>query len=121
MSRTRRWWIVLAVLLALVLIVPPLFTTGWMWGRGGAFGFHPMMRVAHMPGFFPFGGWLGMAWMGLIPVGLVVLAVWGLANLSAGHGPKAELPATPARACANCGRAAQVDWGTCPYCGKPLT
>jgi hypothetical protein len=32
----------------------------------------------------------------------------------------AEMPA-PTRTCSNCGKPAQEDWKTCPYCGNPLT
>jgi hypothetical protein len=120
MSRAGRWWIVLAVLLALAVIAPPLFMTGWMWGRGGAMGFYPMMRLAHMPGYFPGGGWQGIGLRALVPVGVIVLAAWGLASLFARNVRKTEPGASPARACASCGRAAQAEWSTCPYCGKLL-
>jgi len=120
MSRTGRWLIVLAVLLALPVIAPPLFMTGWMWGRGGGVDFYPMMRLAHMPGYFPMGGWLGIGLRALIPVGVIVLAAWGISRLFARNVRETGSGISPARACASCGRVAQAEWSTCPYCGKLL-
>jgi len=117
MSGTRRWLIALVVLLVLALIGPPLVMTGMMWGRGATAGFYAM---PHMLDAMPFGGWHGLGWMWLIPVGFVALAVWGLASLLGNSGRSAGQAPLSARACASCGRAAQADWSTCPYCGEPL-
>ena len=64
-------------------------------------------------GFFPFG--MGLMW--LIPLGTIVLivlgVVWLVNNL---NGPKV----VQGRVCPSCGKPAQADWKTCPYCGNNL-
>ncbi len=87
---------------------------GWMHGYG--------MMGSGAGWLFPFGG-LFMGAMMLIPI-LIVLAlvaggVWLLGSLTRPAGSTAP-PPPAGRACPNCGRAAQADWNTCPYCGGPL-
>lgn len=75
------------------------------YGRGMMGGF----------GFFPF----SMALMWFIPLGTIALAVlgvvWLVNNL---NGPKTTTP--QGRACLSCGKFAELDWKTCPYCGNDL-
>jgi hypothetical protein len=88
---------------------------------------------------------LGMALMCLLPLGILALAVVGGVSLIRGSRSRksanAVAPAAPAasvelstpavepaevvsssveRECASCGKPAQADWKTCPYCGTPL-
>jgi hypothetical protein len=80
-----------------------------------------------------FGGLLGLGILLLIIVGIVALvnviirgtrpAQMTQTNQPAQTtqpAPVAEI-ATPTRNCSNCGKPAQEDWKTCPYCGNPLT
>jgi hypothetical protein len=76
-------------------------------GRGGGGG---MMGNF---GFFPF--WMGLMW--IVPLGIVVLAVLGVVWLVNNvNGSKTVQGQT----CSSCGKPAQVDWKTCPYCGNNL-
>jgi hypothetical protein len=54
------------------------------------------------------------------PLGVLFLLVLGAVALVNGITRQAMLPAAPERKCANCGKPAQADWTTCPYCGKSL-
>jgi hypothetical protein len=57
--------------------------------------------------------------MWLIPVSLVVVVVFGivwLVRAIGGVGGTTSL----ARTCPNCGRPAQAEWHSCPYCGQAL-
>jgi len=120
------WIIAIVLIVVVVLALPVLFRfagSGWyggMMGRGG------MMR-GHFGYFFP----LGYLWMGLMmlsPVALLVLIVLGGVALvssmtrTSHPAPPPSAPAvTSGRSCANCGKPAQADWNTCPYCGNPLS
>lgn len=79
------------------------------WGYGG----HGMMGL----GFSPF-GWIGMAFMWLIPLGLIALTVLGVVwlaqNLGHSTAPDSQSP------CPNCGKRIQADWRNCPHCGTAL-
>lgn len=82
------------------------------------------------PGYggWGYGGWSmmgpgmmgGMFFMWLIPVGLLVLTVLGIAWLVKALG-SGNNPVTPAQTCPSCGRGVQTDWKNCPYCGTALT
>ena len=81
---------------------------GWgMMGPGG------MMAW----GYSPF-GWIGMAFMWLIPVGVITLIVFGVAALVQNAGNLT--PPTSQNSCSNCGKSVQADWKNCPYCGTAL-
>ena len=77
-----------------------------------------------------FGGLLGLGVLVLIIIGIVALvnlimrsnrsAQVTQTNQPAQQAPAAEMTA-PTRTCSNCGKPAQEDWKTCPYCGNPLT
>ena len=65
-------------------------------------------------GFFPFGGLMWFVPLGTLA--LVVLGiVWLVNNLNGSKNVQ-----VPPRVCASCGKAAQADWKTCPYCGNNL-
>jgi hypothetical protein len=57
----------------------------------------------------------------LLPLGLIILVVWGVIALV--RRPVTTVtPPAPAvtRNCPSCGKSAQADWKTCPYCGQNL-
>jgi hypothetical protein len=118
--KSKTGWLVVIVLgLILFLVLPGIF----MLGRSWSVGYGGMMGPGMMGGFGywnPF-GFLGMALMWLIPIGLLVLLVLGAVALINGL-TKPGNAATPVidRTCSNCGKQAQSGWTTCPYCGKPL-
>jgi rRNA maturation endonuclease Nob1 len=65
-------------------------------------------------------GMLGMLFRGLIPLGVLVLAGFGVAYL-AKSGKKNTSPARPLNpTCASCGKPLAAEWKACPYCGKPV-
>jgi uncharacterized membrane protein len=94
---------------------PGGYNRGGMMGRGSGFA-HPMMYGF---GFFPFG-----MFMWIIPLAILGLAIYGFIALIRRRptgAPAAEVaPAAPTQSCANCGKPAQSDWKTCPYCGNSL-
>ncbi len=94
---------------------PGAFPGGGMMGRGYGFQ-HPMMYGF---GFFPFG-----IFMWIIPLAVLGLAIYGFIALlkrrPASTAPAEVTPAVPTPSCSNCGKPAQGDWKTCPYCGHSL-
>ena len=117
MKGAARWIVIIVILVVLIGLGSGVFMTGMAWGRGGAPGIYPM---PHMSGYFPGGGWLGMGLIWLIPIAVVALIVWAVATLV--HRPaQPGQAASSGRVCPSCGRSAQSDWSTCPYCGKPLS
>ena len=112
-------WLVIVTGGIIVLLL--LFTAGMFsgWGMMG-----PGMTLApgvsagvSRWGYSPF-GWIAMIFMGLIPVGIIVLAVLGIVWLVRNLG-SFNLPAAD-HACLNCGKGVQADWQNCPYCGTSL-
>ncbi len=108
------WWIVgiVAVLAAVFL-----FGGGMMYGSWGNRGYGMMGNWGLSP-FGWFGMGLGMIFMWLIPIGILALIVFGVASLvrNTGNPPQA----TSLTPCVSCGKGAQADWQTCPYCGTAL-
>ena len=74
-----------------------------------------------------FGGIFGLGIFVLVIVGIVAL----VNAIMRGNRPAQMTPPTqmdtpapmaaPTRTCSNCGKPAEDDWKTCPYCGNPLT
>lgn len=113
-----------------LVILLLLFSAGMFsgWGMMG-----PGMTLApdaHLPwravpgsagvsrwGYSPF-GWIAMIFMGLIPVGIIVLAILGIVWLVRSSG--SFNPPAADHACPNCGKGVQADWQNCPYCGTSL-
>ncbi len=113
-------WLAIGIIGIILLLF--LFGGGMMsgWGYGnGSYGGWGMMGPGMMGGwgYFPF-GWIGMAFMWLIPLGFVVLTVLGIIWLARNVGnstsPSSQSP------CPNCGRGVQADWQNCPHCGTKL-
>ena len=113
------WIVEIVVALVLILVLPGIFMGGrsWTGGYGG------MMGPGMMGGFSFWNplGFIGMALMWLIPIGLLVLLVLGaVALINALSRQGKAVTVMPDRTCANCGKPAQPGWTTCPYCGKSL-
>lgn len=108
-----------------VLIALFLFGGGMMsgWGYRGGYG---MMGGYGGPGMMNWGlspfGWfgmgLGMLFMWFIPISVIALIVFGVASLVRNTGNTA--PSAPLTPCPHCGKGAQADWQSCPYCGTAL-
>ena len=109
------WKWILGIALVLVLFFGPYlfclafpaigYGYGMMgYGRGGMMGGF---------GFFPFG--MGLMW--LFPLGTIALIVLGIVWLVNNlNGSKT----VQQRVCPSCGKPAQADWKTCPFCGNSL-
>jgi hypothetical protein len=112
------WFVVIALGLVILLFLPSLLI-----GRSSMGGYGGMMGPGMMDSFRYLNplGFFGMALMWLIPAGLLVLLVIGAVALVNGL-TRSGSPASsvPDRKCSNCGKSTQVDWATCPYCGKSL-
>lgn len=99
--------VIVAIVALIVLQVAANLLGGWgMMGPGMMGGW----------GFSPF-GWIGMAFMWLIPVGFLALTVLGIAWVVKAIGGGTNPVASP---CPSCGRGIQADWRNCPYCGVSL-
>jgi len=104
--------VIVTIVALLVLQVATSLLGGWgMMGPGmmGGWGYSPS----------PF-GWIGMAFMWLIPLGFLTLIVLGIAWVVKATGG-GNNPVAPAQTCSSCGRGIQADWKNCPYCGTALT
>jgi hypothetical protein len=106
------WKWILGIALVLILFFGP-YLFGLLFPGIG----YGMMGYGHgrISGFsfFPFG--MGLMWLvPLAAIALVVLGVvWLVNNL---NGPKV----VQAHVCPSCGKQAQAEWKTCPYCGNGL-
>jgi hypothetical protein len=116
--RSKIGWILAFVLLLAALFLLPSLVMGRWWG-GDSYG---MMGPGMMGNWGWMGplGFFGMAFMWLVPVGILALAVAGAVALFSGLFRSANRPAAAERICDNCHKPAQADWSTCPYCGQAL-
>ena len=125
MNKVLKWS--LYILLGLVILA---VVAGIVFAVFGGYGYAMMrpgfrmmepMRFYSNPMRSIFGGLLGLGVLVLVIVGIVAL----VNALVRGNRPiQTTQPAqmtAPTRTCSNCGKPAQEDWKTCPYCGNPLT
>lgn len=125
MSKALKWFLyILLGLVVLAIIAGIVFVVfggyGYSMMRPGFRMMEPM-RYYFSPGWMIFGGLLGLGVVVLVIVGIVALVS---ALVSSNRPAQINPPAastTPTRTCSNCGKPAQDDWKTCPYCGNPLT
>ncbi len=122
MKKTIGW--VLAIVAILLLALPALWIISNWWGYGGMMGGYGMMGRGY--GFVNPLAWLGMAFMWLFPAAILVLIVAGAVALinaltRSTNTPAQMGPSASDRVCRNCGKPAQADWNTCPYCGQSLS
>jgi hypothetical protein len=140
MSKVLKWilyvvlgLVVLAVLAGIAFAIFGGVGHGFYMMRPGFRMMEPYRYSYYNPGRMIFGGLLGLGFFILIIVGIVALVnaimhsnrpaqVTQAAQpvSPASPAPAAEI-VTPTRTCSNCGKPAQDDWKTCPYCGNPLT
>jgi hypothetical protein len=116
MKSKTGWILAIVIALVLLLVLPGLFMMGRLWGggyggmMGGGYG---LMHPFGLGGMFL--GWL-------IPAGILVLlvvgGVWLVNNLTKKGNSQSNISAN--LNCPNCGKPAQAEWSTCPYCGKLL-
>ena len=123
MKSTAVWIIVVILILALFFFLPGILRLTGLGGYGDMMGGRGMMGGG-FGYFFPF-GFIGMGLMALLPAAFLVLLVVGgvaLVNNLTGSG-RSVRPAVPitGRTCPSCGKSAQADWNTCPYCSAPLS
>ena len=131
MNRFWKWFLIVVGVLVLAAIA---FCATFFFMRGGTMmglrtgGLGGHMRVfGPRMGGFGFGGMMGGFGMfglfrALIPLGVLVLAGFGVAHLvhrgrMQHHG---AMPMATAPVCASCGKPLAAEWKACPYCGKPV-
>ncbi|MFZ0533872.1 MAG: zinc ribbon domain-containing protein [Anaerolineales bacterium] len=125
MNKVLKW--ILYILLGLVVLG---VIAGIVFAIFGGYGYTMMrpgfrmmepFRYHFSPVRSIFGGLLGLGVVVLVIVGIVAL----VSALVRGNRPVQTTPpaqmSAPSRTCSNCGKPAQDDWKTCPYCGNPLT
>jgi len=125
MSKVLKW--ILYILLGLVVLA---VIAGVVFAVFGGYRYAMMrpglrmmepMRFYYNPMRSIFGGLLGLGVFVLVIAGIVALVnALVRSNRPTQAQPPAQI-ATPTRTCSNCGKPAQDDWKTCPYCGNPLT
>jgi hypothetical protein len=101
------------IVIAIIVLLVLTFGVGLLGMRGyGGWGYG---------GWGMMGPWMmgGMFFMWLIPLGVLVLVVLGIAWLVQAFGGRNN-PPLQARTCPSCGRGVQADWNSCPYCGTAL-
>jgi uncharacterized membrane protein len=130
MSKTLKW--ILYILLGLVALAVVAGIVFMVFGGYGYGMMRPGIRMMepyyyHSPVRLIFGGLLCLGVILLVIVGIVALVnALTHSNRSAQTAPPAQMTAQPAEmtnpshTCSNCGKPAQEDWKTCPYCGNPL-
>ena len=126
MNKALKW--TLYILLGLVILAVLAGIAFLIYGGVGYGMVRPgirMMEPLRYHYFSPvraiFGGLLGLGVVVLVIVGIVALVNAIVhSNKTVQSTPPAQV-AAPAHTCSNCGKPAQEDWKTCPYCGNPLT
>jgi len=135
MNKVLKW--ILYVLLGLVILA---IIAGIVFAVFGGYGYammRPGIRMMEPYRSFGFGGFspLRAIFGGLLGLGIFILVIVGIValvnalvrgNRPAAYSQPAQpvasvQPAAAAHNCPNCGKPAQEDWKTCPYCGTPLT
>jgi hypothetical protein len=121
MKTVWKWVIGIVVgllVLALLIGIPFLFHVIRPETYGSLRGFFPghmrgygMMPYGHF-GMMSFGGIFG--W--LVQLGVLALIVLGVVWLVGAI----RSNKTPVKTCPKCGKAVQLDWKNCPYCGNKL-
>lgn len=126
MNKALKW--ILYVLLGLVVLAVVAGIAFMIFGGFGYGMMRPGIRVMEplryhyfSPVRAIFGGLLGLGVIGLVIIGIVALVNAIMHSNGKTQATPPVQMAAPARTCSNCGKPAQEDWKTCPYCGNPLT
>ncbi len=111
-------WLVVTVISVIALLF--LFGGGMMMGGWGGRSWGMMGGPGGMMGGWGYSplGWLGMAFMWLIPIGVITLIVFGIVALVRNAGN--PTPPSVQSPCPNCAKSVQADWQNCPHCGTAL-
>ena len=118
--KSKIGWILAIASGLVVLFLLPSF----VMGRFSMGGYNGMMGPGMMGGFGFFNpfGFLGMGLMWVIPASILVLFVVGaLALINSLIKSGNPVLAVSKQGCSNCGKTAQPNWATCPYCGTSLS
>jgi hypothetical protein len=127
----KGFWKWFFIVLGILVLIGIAFCVTLFFLRGGAgMGLRAGVLGNHMR--FPgarvgvFGGMMGglglmMLFRGLIPLGILVLAGFGVAYFVR-NGRKNNVSVMPVASavCSNCGKPLAADWKTCPHCGTPV-
>jgi hypothetical protein len=145
MSKVLKWILYILLGLVVLAVVAGVVFAFLGWGHGfymmrpGLRFIEPYHYYNFNPGRMIFGGLFGLGLFLLLIIGIVALIsflVRGNRSAQVTSTPQvtspsqiAESPKEPAvgettpstaRTCSNCGKPAQEDWSTCPYCGHAL-
>ena len=127
MKRFWKWFLIVVGILVLIGIA---FVVAMLFFRAGNLGFARfgagrMGAFGLRRGFF--GGMMGgmglmMLFRGLIPLGVLVLAGFGVVYLVKNGKSNRQQPTLPVaqQVCGGCGKPLAAEWNTCPYCGKKV-
>lgn len=125
----KGFWKWFFIVLGVLVLAAIAFCVTLFFLRGGV-GMHSTFTRGSFPrmggfsgmmGGFGMFGILGMLFRGFIPLGVLVLAGFGVAYLvkQGRHTPTSSAPVQNP-VCVSCGKPLAADWSTCPYCGKPV-
>lgn len=124
----KGFWKWFFIVLGVLVLGAIAFSVAMFFLRGGVAmhsgftrGTFPRMGgfTGRMGGFGMF-GMLGMLFRGLIPLGVLVLAGFGVAYLVKQGKHTTPPAAVQVPTCASCGKPLNSEWTTCPYCGKAV-
>ena len=138
MRKVLKWilYIILGlVVLSIVAGVLFMIFGGFRYGMmgPGIRSFGPGIRMMEPRSYYFHGGL--PIFGGLLCLGVLLLVIVGIVALvnaltrrntpsqiiqPAQVATPPEVVAAPSYTCSNCGKPAQADWKTCPYCGNPL-
>jgi uncharacterized membrane protein len=125
MNKALKW--ILYILLGLVILAVIAGIVFAVFGGVGYGMMRPGFRMMEPNRFY--NSPVRSIFIGLLCLGVLLLVIVGIvalvtaltrSNRAVQTTPPAQIT-TPSRTCSNCGKPAQDDWKTCPYCGNPLT
>jgi hypothetical protein len=116
-----KWFWIIVGILALIGIS---FAVALLFFRGGArvgLRVHPGLYAGRAGAFggMMFGMGAMMIFRALIPLGILVLAGFGIAYFVRFGKKPVAVVVVPA-SCASCGKPLAAEWTTCPYCGTKI-
>ena len=148
MSKVFKWILYILLGLVILVVVAGVVFAGFGVLRGYRYemmgpGIRLMEPNIRMMGAYNYHNLVGSIFGVLLCLGVILLVVVGIVALvyalTQRNRPIQNTPITqvtappvevvsptaeevvPIRTCANCGKLAQHDWNTCPYCGNTLT
>jgi hypothetical protein len=147
MSKVFKWILYILIGLVIIVVISGAVFAGFGALRGFGNGMvRPGLRMMEpnirMMGAYQYHNPTWVIFGGLLCLGVILLVIVGIVGLvyalTHRNQPVHNLPATqvtappaevvaptaeevmPIRTCVNCGKPAQEEWNTCPYCGSPL-